>query len=646
MFGTPDFGQSDLWHFNFSLKFLLAQALKLGYLPFWSKDIGMGFPLLAEGQIGIFYLPNLILYRFFDAVLAFNLSYFFVFLTTFLGSFLFGRAIRLNRLSSFFLAFVFTFSGVMVTQVPHLNLIQVVSWIPWQFLLVEKLVKHPRKIWLLGVALVFSFQIFAAYQQIVLISLIGSISYLFFRTWQEKKIKGAIYYLIGLIFGFIVALPQFLPAWEFVKLSFRSNGTPVSELVRFPYMPINLLSFINPYFFGDPRIGGYPPFSQNWGIFWESTGYIGILPLFLVGLAIFQKKFRKIRAFWFYLLALSLILMLGKSTPFFFVFQLPIINLFRVPARFLVLFVWVLTTMSAISLNNFKSPVLKWLIVIISVLNLGYFSWQYNATINPTKWLVPSQTVKILAQDTSWYRIYCPTPVTQWNNILLSAGWKNMDAYLPFKNCINGNQNLLWNIPVIDVRSGLESRRMDLWQGYVNEGLVTNITNNTLEISSSSAKLLAISGVKYFITPYATRYIPLATTSGQTSFTIYKLENYRPHAYLTNNFQVAQTQKDLFDRLKDASNSSVVLEEQPPLTAGSYHNDVKIIKNQDLEVKIEAAATEPALLVLSDTYYPNWSAYLDGIKTKIYATNLIERGVVVPAGVHIIDFRYNWSQIL
>ena len=48
----------------------------------------------------------------------------------------------------------------------------------------------------------------------------------------------------------------------------------------------------------------------------------------------------------------------------------------------------------------------------------------------------------------------------------------------------------------------------------------------------------------------------------------------------------------------------------------------------------------PALLILSDIAYPGWSATLDGQATPIYKTNGIFRGVVVPAGDHIVAMRF------
>ena len=62
---------------------------------------------------------------------------------------------------------------------------------------------------------------------------------------------------------------------------------------------------------------------------------------------------------------------------------------------------------------------------------------------------------------------------------------------------------------------------------------------------------------------------------------------------------------------------------------------------------VESNSAEPALLVLYDSDDPGWQALLDGAPTTIYRTNVLLRGVAVPAGRHTIEFVYHptpWQQ--
>jgi hypothetical protein len=57
-------------------------------------------------------------------------------------------------------------------------------------------------------------------------------------------------------------------------------------------------------------------------------------------------------------------------------------------------------------------------------------------------------------------------------------------------------------------------------------------------------------------------------------------------------------------------------------------------------VAIQARATRPAILVLTDVAYPDWHAEVDGIPVPIITTDLSFRGVVLSPGDHSVVFRY------
>ena len=68
---------------------------------------------------------------------------------------------------------------------------------------------------------------------------------------------------------------------------------------------------------------------------------------------------------------------------------------------------------------------------------------------------------------------------------------------------------------------------------------------------------------------------------------------------------------------------------------------VEITKYKPREVEIEVSATKKAFLLLNDTYYPGWKAYVDGEKVEIYRADFFLRAIRVPAGEHSILFVYD-----
>jgi hypothetical protein len=77
-----------------------------------------------------------------------------------------------------------------------------------------------------------------------------------------------------------------------------------------------------------------------------------------------------------------------------------------------------------------------------------------------------------------------------------------------------------------------------------------------------------------------------------------------------------------------------------PPTAGAAPGRAEILRYTPEEVVIESQSAIPALLVLSDAYYPGWRATVDGAPAPILPTNILFRGVEVPAGDHTVVFTF------
>ena len=118
-----------------------------------------------------------------------------------------------------------------------------------------------------------------------------------------------------------------------------------------------------------------------------------------------------------------------------------------------------------------------------------------------------------------------------------------------------------------------------------------------------------------------------------------------PRAYLTGAYQVIGDDQTLLARLGDPETLSrrwVFLETDPgiPSDAQALPGSARIIAYQPNRVKVQTAAQSAQLLVLSDTFYPGWKAFVDGRETPIYRANYTFRAVLVPAGEHTVLFDY------
>jgi len=70
-------------------------------------------------------------------------------------------------------------------------------------------------------------------------------------------------------------------------------------------------------------------------------------------------------------------------------------------------------------------------------------------------------------------------------------------------------------------------------------------------------------------------------------------------------------------------------------------SEVKITNYTPESVSISSNLLNNGFLVLSDTYYPGWKAFVDGRETKIYRADYILRGVYLAKGKHQVKFIYD-----
>jgi hypothetical protein len=197
--------------------------------------------------------------------------------------------------------------------------------------------------------------------------------------------------------------------------------------------------------------------------------------------------------------------------------------------------------------------------------------------------------------------------------------------------------------------------------------------------SISATNLINLYGIKYIIsvTPiegdpgFELIYARIEGLPGkredllkENTIKLYKNLNPLPRAWLVKDFKVLDskeilpmmTQKE-FDPRKE-----VLLEETPPsLTSvssvgttavpartslpleggGKSGGDVEIISETNNRLQLRVSSKENRLLVLSDTYYPGWKAFVNGKETKIYRADYTFRGIPLNAGTHQVEFVYD-----
>jgi len=125
---------------------------------------------------------------------------------------------------------------------------------------------------------------------------------------------------------------------------------------------------------------------------------------------------------------------------------------------------------------------------------------------------------------------------------------------------------------------------------------------------------------------------------------LYKIEQPLPRAYIVNRSAVETDAMRTLQRLADKDfnpGAEVLLDREIAIRPQpSLEGKANILLYQNTLVTIDTEASGDGILVLLDSYYPGWTAYVDGRETRIARANHFYRAVPVPRGKHRVEFRY------
>jgi hypothetical protein len=159
-------------------------------------------------------------------------------------------------------------------------------------------------------------------------------------------------------------------------------------------------------------------------------------------------------------------------------------------------------------------------------------------------------------------------------------------------------------------------------------------------------KLLGTFNVKYLVSfgELPERDIHLVRRFPQYLSWLYEIKSVVPRAYIVTKYSVEKDSVKILQRLSATEFdplSEVVLDSDVslvPPALSSARVDIQRYKNST--VTIATATNGESILVLADSFYPGWKAYLDGTETAILRANHFYRAVRLPSGVHQVEFRY------
>lgn len=355
LFGNLILARGDTYRYFYPLWQAAADALEAGRLPLWNPDLFMGAPLLANSQLGFFYPLNWPLWLLLPTPYAVSATIVIHVLIAGIGTYwLARRGLRLSLLGALLAAVLFALGGYLSAKIELVNQIQGLAWLPCIVAVGSTI--SPEKLDWRGalrkgaiIGLMFAMQLLAGHTQTTFMTGIAlglwvAVDWLVhinqsspirdraqtaMERWRGKGIELAEISVAlggGVLLAVTIAAIQIAPTLELTSLSRRQGGLPIEEALSFSLHPLLFPRTLLPTYGQQPSA--------------EYVAYLPIAALLLLLIGCLHVAYN--RRIWMPLILLicGLMFAFGDFNPLFknYIVKLPGFALFRVPARWMVLY--------------------------------------------------------------------------------------------------------------------------------------------------------------------------------------------------------------------------------------------------------------------------------------------------------------------
>ena len=345
LFTSDMFFFRDIFNYTYPHAQFIQESCRRGQLPCWNPYLNFGQPLLANPNF-LFFYPYTLFIILLPINLAYTMHYVLHFAVAAIGAYLLGRRWGQSYTAAFFAAFVFTFSGPVLSLGNFYNQVACSVWIPWALLLTERALEgRSWRPWIL-LTLVFALQFLAAEPFTQLATFALAVAYAFWRRGTRRPLLSSrnfsLLWRFGLVGGLVLALCaiQFLPSLALLHNSLRGvQGLPYKETTYWSLHPFSLIEILAPDFYSAslsaPSLWTTVLSSRNEPYF--TSLFVGFVPFFfaLVGWALGRDRRRNFAAGG---ALVCLLLAFGRFTPVFALAYLlfPPLALVRFPLKMLI----------------------------------------------------------------------------------------------------------------------------------------------------------------------------------------------------------------------------------------------------------------------------------------------------------------------
>lgn len=667
-------------------KKLIIDNFKNLNFPLWNPYSFSGQPLLANIQSAPFqFLNPLFLITPFKISWAAHIILPLVLTSLFM--FLFLKNLKLSEPSSIFGAIILPFSGYFVAWMTWGGITATAMFLPLILFCISKLFEKFSPVIFLVLTFSVSQTILSGHWQTGSYIFLASLLFVIFKFVSQKSFKPILIIGLSFVLGILISSAQILPSLEFLNLSSRDidqSYYPGRQDWFIPYQ--HLIQIVSPDFFGNPSTYNY------WGVFnyAEFVSYIGIIPLILAGIAILVKW----REISFFLILLATSLILGLENPISkipYSFNFPFISSMQ-PSRIFFLMLFSLITISAfgfetVAKEKFKVKFTVSAVIIIVILVLLVAVAKFDSKIFPLvknldtaniafrnlslpfvfsalalallillrfrvlkKFVVIALVALTLIELFRFAYKFIPFsksslifPGTEITNYL-SKQQKPFRVMTTDRRILHPNTSAVYKIESIH---GYDPLFLNDYANLVSTWESNSVSragsfNRIVTPANYDSQIADLLNVKYVLSfdDIENPKLNYVLEEGKTK--LYENKNVLPRAFFVSevvkvenrNQELRKMIDENFDLASSATSSTFSFEKKSNKSTAS----ITKYSDQNLSFEVDTATSSP--FVLSNVYYPGWNAYVDGYKTEIQKVNYMFQSVIIPAGVHSVEFKY------
>lgn len=617
--GVQRSGQNDLTGFFLGWRdYPRVEWARSGGFPTWNPYLLCGVPYVGNPQSALYYPFN---WLFLLAPAERIISWVIVFHHALmgLGTYLCARRWGQGPVAAVFAAGVLLAAPFIMAQTGegHYAQLCVVTWVPWAFLAYDALRRGARG-GLAALSLTLALSFFGGHAQecyyLVMVLCFCAVAD-FLRDRREPGPSTATSWarrwcLAGAATLGLVMI-DLIPISTYLRLSTRSGGVSLAEVQAFsPGLP-NLIQLVSPLALGGPN-----EYRGPGAFYWETVTAFGLVPLLLGLLEVWRgrrgSQTRRLALLWLG----SILFALGPLSPIYLAAHhgLPGVSHFRVPSRMLFLGSFACAVLAGWGLQRILNgindrPRTKFLVggllVAASWGQLAGHAWSVLRVIDHPPALDQAELGRMRGPD----RILA----SQWilgDRDTMRAGLFKANGYEPAP--------LAATTRYFQVMNRRADRPIDLL-GFLDDKL-TDYAAEPLNLIGVERALL----VRQSPPPGWTDLGPIP--SKESRYHAFANTRALPRAFVVGR-SVTALDEHTGEEFPDPRQFVVLSNDLLPGGTRQSFTAAQVLEQRPDRIVLEVAIEHPGYLVLSDAWYPGWSATVNGRAAPVLQANLMMRAV-------------------